>query len=155
MNRFSFFTVAALAVSQCAYAQDTLRIDQVWARSTPASSQNGAVYLTVRNQGQEGDRLLSARTPQAQQVRLHRSAVNNGVMQMREVEGGIVIEPGKTVSFAPGGLHLMLLGLTRPLRASTRFPLTLHFERAGDRQVEVEVRESPVTHAGSMHQHMN
>jgi copper(I)-binding protein len=155
MNRLVFFAAMAFAISQGSYAQDSLSIEHVWARSTPSSSQNGAVYLTIHNQGTQADRLLSAQTPQAARTQLHRSKMNNGVMQMREEVGGVALAAGQTVTFAPGGLHVMLMGLAQPLKSGTHFPLTLHFDKAGERRVEVEVQDSPGNSHATMHGHMD
>jgi hypothetical protein len=61
-------------------------------------------------------------------------------MTMRAVEGGLVIEPGKTVTFAPGGRHLMFLGLRAPLKQGEQVPVTLKFEHAGAVKVAFEVQ---------------
>jgi copper(I)-binding protein len=60
-------------------------------------------------------------------------------MTMRPVEGGLSIEPGRTVRFAPGGLHLMIIGLTGPLVQGDKVPVMLKFEKAGEISVSFDV----------------
>jgi copper(I)-binding protein len=62
------------------------------------------------------------------------------VMRMRELEKGLEIPAGGTVTLAPGGFHLMLIGLTAPLKAGTRVPVTLVFEKAGSIDIELDVQ---------------
>jgi len=66
-------------------------------------------------------------------------AMDGGVMKMRPVEGGLTIEPGKTVKLAPGGLHLMMTDLKSPLKQGDKLPVTLQFEKAGKVQVTLDV----------------
>ena len=61
-------------------------------------------------------------------------------MTMRPVEGGLPIEAGHTVKFAPGGLHLMIIGFTAPLMQGDKLPITLKFEKAGEIAVSFDVR---------------
>ena len=109
-----------------------------WARATPPGSDVAAVYVTLRG-GKAADRLLGASTTRASMTHLHSMAETDGVARMRAVDG-VDVPAGKSVALAPNGLHLMLMGLDRPLVAGERFPLTLHFARAGDRTVEVRVQ---------------
>jgi copper(I)-binding protein len=66
-------------------------------------------------------------------------ATSNGVMTMRALEGGLTIEPGKTVKLAPGGYHLMMFDLKSPLKKGDKLSVTLEFEKAGKAQVPFEV----------------
>ena len=66
--------------------------------------------------------------------------MNEGVMKMRPVEGGLAIDPGKTVKLAPGGLHLMMTDLKSPLKQGDKMPVTLEFEKAGKVAVTLDVQ---------------
>lgn len=119
----------------------TISIDAVWARPTAAQIANGAAYLTLVNHGTRADRLLSATTGVAAETQIHHTSMDNGVMRMRQVTDGVELPAGKTVAFAPGGLHIMLMGLKAPLKAGDHFPLTLQFARAGKAEVQVTVQD--------------
>jgi len=108
-----------------------LVITQAWSRATPGGAKVGGGYLTITNEGSTPDRLIGGSSQVAAKVQVHEMSMNNGVMTMRPVEQGLVIEPGKTVKLSPGGFHLMLLDLKGPLKQGEKVPVTLEFERAG------------------------
>jgi len=129
------FAVAAQAHD---YALKSLTIGHPFARATPPGAAVGGVFLTIRNQGKEADRLLRAASPVAGFVELHEMTMDGGVMKMRAVSG-IEVKPGATVELKPGGLHVMLEELKRPLRQGDQVPLSLTFEKAGTIDVMVYV----------------
>jgi hypothetical protein len=65
--------------------------------------------------------------------------MDNGVMKMRPVEGGLEIKPGETVTLKPSSLHVMLTNLTHPLEQGQGVKLTLKFEHAGTVAVEYPI----------------
>jgi copper(I)-binding protein len=122
------------------FALGSLRIDHPWARATPPVAQTGAAYLTLHNDGDEVDRLLSVEAPVSESVELHAHTMENGVMRMRQVPS-VELPAGARVSLEPGGLHLMLIGLEAPLNDGNSFPATLTFERAGSVVVQIKVEK--------------
>ncbi|MBP2230590.1 copper chaperone PCu(A)C [Azospirillum agricola] len=133
---FLFGTGGALAHD---YKAGPIAIDHPWARATAPSAPNGAAYFVLNSVGPDGDRLLSASTPVAEKAELHTHLMDNGVMKMRPVNA-IEVTPGSPAALAPGGLHVMLLGLKQPLVKGRSFPLTLVFEKAGAATVQVDVQ---------------
>ncbi|WP_372399182.1 copper chaperone PCu(A)C [Azospirillum sp. HJ39] len=134
------------------YRAGPIEIGHPWARATATAAPNGGAYLSLTNGGTAEDRLLAASTPVAEKAELHTHLNENGVMKMREVPA-IAVPPGETVKLAPGGLHVMLLGLKQPLVKGSNFPLTLRFEKAGNVDVEVAVQaagESKPEHGDHM-----
>jgi copper(I)-binding protein len=117
-----------------------LVITQGWSRATPGGAKVGGGYLTIENKGSTADRLIGGSAEIAGKVQLHEMAMNNGVMTMRPLDEGLVIEPGKTVKLAPGGLHLMLLDLKNPLKQGDKVPVTLEFEKAGKVSLSLDVQ---------------
>lgn len=129
---------AALPSALPAYGHgDAVEIVEPWARASLAG-RNSAAYMTIVNHGAALDRLVSAASPIARVVELHTHRMDNGVMRMRPVEA-IEVNVGEPAVLRPGGLHVMLIGLTRDLKAGETVPLTLRFEKAGERTVEVPV----------------
>ena len=108
-----------------------------WSRAA-GQGRTGAGFLTLRNAGSAPDRLISATSPVARTVELHTHMREGEVMRMRPVQA-IDLPPGQEVRLAPGGMHLMLIGLTRPLRQGERVPVTLVLERGGRLDVALEV----------------
>ena len=124
------------------YKAGDLAIADPWSRPTPPIASVGAVYFSITNAGRKADSLLAISSPIARQAEIHESKVVNGTVEMRPVES-IECPPGATVRIEPGGLHVMLLGLTHPLAAGTTFPLSLRFRDAGSVTVQVAVRPTP------------
>jgi periplasmic copper chaperone A len=116
-----------------------LVITQAWSRATPGGAKIGGGYLTIENKGNTADRLVGGSSDAAAKVQVHEMSMKDGVMTMRPVEGGLAIEPGKTVKLNPGGFHLMLLDLKGPLKQGEKLPITLEFERAGKVSVTFDV----------------
>jgi copper(I)-binding protein len=119
-------------------------VRDAWSRATPPGMTVAAAYLTLIG-GPHSDRLLSAATPRAAMAELHVVTESDGMSRMRQTDG-IEVPAGRTVTLAPQGTHVMLMGLDEPLVAGQRFPLTLQFAAAGAVTVTVVVRapgESP------------
>ena len=123
------------------HAQSTspISIEKPFSRATPAGAKVGAGYMTITNKSATADRLLSASSPVAGKVEIHEMSMQDNVMKMRELPNGLSIESGKSVSFAPGGYHLMLLGLKAPLKTGDKVSVTLNFEKAGRIDVTLDV----------------
>jgi periplasmic copper chaperone A len=117
-----------------------LVISQAWSRATPSGAKAGAGYLTIENKGSVADRLVAISGDVAGKIEVHEMAMNNGVMTMRPLDNGLAIEPGKTVTLAPGGYHLMMTDLKQPMKQGDKVPLTLQFEKAGKVAVTLDVQ---------------
>ncbi|HWX46771.1 MAG TPA: copper chaperone PCu(A)C [Roseomonas sp.] len=159
-RRFLFGALAGLGLATAAaahsYTAGDIAIGHPWSRAAPAGI-TGAGFMTLRNTGSAPDRLVSARAEIARTVELHNHVQDGAVMRMRPVES-IEIAPGQEVKLAPGGLHLMLVGLKQPLTKGARVPLTLVFERAGEVTVELAVEAAGAQGGdaaghGGAHQH--
>jgi periplasmic copper chaperone A len=132
------FCLAAVALAQ----SRPVSVSNAWARASNVST--GAVYLTITNSGGTDDKLVAAQSPVAKTVQMHIETDDNGIMKMRQLHAIDVQASGKA-TLAPGGMHLMLIGLKHHLMKGQTFPLTLTFENAGKIDVTVAVKE-----AGSM-----
>jgi copper(I)-binding protein len=130
--------VAGAAVSH-EYKAGTLEIKHPWARATPKGAAVGGGYMTIINKGTAPDRLVGFSSPVAGKFEIHEMSMDNGVMKMRPIAGGIEIKPGQTVEFKPGSYHLMFVGLKQPFEQGKNVKGTLEFERAGKLEVEYVV----------------
>ena len=139
----------ALPAAAHVYKLGALEIGQPWARATPPTAPTGGGYLSVKNTGTTPDRLMSASSPAAGTVQVHDMKMDGNVMRMRELDGPLEIKPGETVTLAPGGMHLMMMGLKAPLKQGERVPLTLVFEKAGKIDVELSVVAMGASHPAS------
>src|ERR1700744_5920767 len=117
-----------------------LVISQAWSRATPNGAKIGAGYLTIENKGTAADKLVAVTGDVSPRIEVHEMSMNNGVMKMRAVDGGVTIDPGKTVKLSPGGYHLMIMDRKAPLKQGDKLPLTLQFEKAGKVAVTLDVQ---------------
>jgi copper(I)-binding protein len=96
--------------------------------------------MTIVNNGTTPDRLVGGSTSAAGRFEIHEAAMKDGVMTMRPVNGGLPIEPGKTVTLAPGGYHIMFTDLKAGLKQGDKVSVTLEFEKAGKADVTFDVQ---------------
>ncbi|MBM3542069.1 MAG: copper chaperone PCu(A)C [Alphaproteobacteria bacterium] len=121
------------------FAYGDLRIQHPWARATTIDRSAG--YMAIANSGATADVLLSAESEMAGRIELHMTKTEGGVAKMIPLER-VEIPAKKTISFQPGGMHLMFMGLKRKLAAHEVVPVTLVFERAGRVGVQFVVQKS-------------
>ena len=108
-----------------------LTIDRAALRETPAGAPVAGGYMLVTNRGAQDERLLGATSDRAPETQVHEMRMDGDVMRMRQLEGGLTIPAGQSVSLQPGGYHLMLMG-PEALIAGETHEVTLLFERAGE-----------------------
>ena len=122
-----------------------IQVRHPWSRATPPGAKVGVAYMEIRNRGGQSDKLLAASTPIARAVEMHVTQRDGEVMKMRQVQA-FEIPARERYELRPGGSHLMLVDLARPLKQGERLPLTLRFERAGEMEIQVEVQEMGSRH---------
>lgn len=157
-----------------AASSDAIAISGAWARTSPSSVDTGAAYMMIKGGAEDDKLVsVEAPTTIAGMTQIHEmvpvgeasdSTMDMGsdssmamgsddstetsgaeeAMVMQEIKGGLEIPAGETVELAPGGYHIMLMELAEPLEEGSKFDLTLTFEKAGEKTVNVEVRtEAP------------
>jgi periplasmic copper chaperone A len=143
MKAFLVVALAACLFATGAMAQQykagSLEIDHPWSRATPKGAKIGAGYVSIKNTGSTPDRLIGGSFAGAEKVEVHQMTMDQGVMKMRPVAGGVEIKPGETVELKPDGLHLMLVGLKQPLKKGEQVSGTLQFEKSGTVEVQYTV----------------
>jgi len=138
-------TAGALAALSHA-AEANLSLSSAWVRPTLGAGRTTAAYLTITNSGTAADRLVAAEIPYAGSVEIHTAGMEDGIMRMRRLEG-LDIAPGTTVHLAPGGIHIMVIGLSEPIKSGDEVPLTLTFEEAGSLTIIATVSLASPAHA--------
>jgi len=123
-------------------------VSQAWSRATPKGAKVAGGYLTVENRGAQ-DRLLSAYSPAAAKVEIHQMTIQDGIMAMRPLDEGLAIPSGATVTLAPGGEHIMFVGLAAPFEEGQRIPVTLIFRRSGKIETTFDVGSVGVDRGGA------
>src|SRR3984885_10181155 len=130
---------AAVPAWAADYDVGSIHIAAPWARATPKGAAAGAGYMTVTNKGAAPDRVSCVSDDASAQCQIHSMTMDNGVMKMRPVEGGLEIKPGETVTLAPGGFHIMFLDLQHALEQGHSVKATLKFDHAGTVDVEYPI----------------
>jgi len=140
-------------------ASADMMVQDPYARAASAMAQSGAAFMSIFNHSDMDDTLVSASSDVAERVELHTHIqTDEGVMRMVQMEEGIPLPAGETVMLQRGGLHVMFLGLTRPLNHGDEVVVTLEFEHAETVTVTipVDLERQPMGGHGTMgHGHMN
>lgn len=116
----------------------SISVARAWSRATAGAASVGVVYFEVVNSG-PADTLLSIECPAAERVEMHATTRADGIMKMRPVPF-VDVPAGGRLSFQPGGLHAMLIGLKQPLKEGRTLPVTLVFRGAGKLQFEAAIQ---------------
>jgi copper(I)-binding protein len=140
-------------------ATSSITVSSVWARTSPTVAGAGALYLTVDNTAGVDDALIGVSVDPsiAKTAELHETAAvaastptvaggmtpatGEPMMEMRPVDR-IVVPAHGSVALAPGGYHVMMMGLVEPLTAGNTLEVTLTFEKAGQKVVTADVRDT-------------
>jgi periplasmic copper chaperone A len=122
---FAIATAWSGVAAAADYKLGSLDISQPWARATPKGASTAAAYMTVTNTGNAPERLSCLSSDAAAQCQIHEMTMDNGVMKMRPVAGGLEIKPAQTVTLNPGGYHVMLQDLKQPLQQGKAVELVL------------------------------
>ena len=123
---------------------DGLTLSNFLARASIGPMKNSSAYGEI--QSNTDDRLIKASSSVTKVVELHEHINDNGIMRMREVEGGLALTAGKSIVMKPGGYHIMLIGLHKPLKADTTMDLSLEFESG--KVIELSI---PIVSINKMH----
>ncbi len=150
LHRHLFAAAAALLLTAVAPAQAQVTVKEAWIRGTVA--QQKATGLFAHITAAQAGRLVAGSSPVAGLVEIHEMTMDGTTMRMRAIPA-LDLPAGKAVELKPGGLHLMLLDLKRPLKAGEKVPVSLVVETGGQRQtveLQAEVRAIGATQ-GSGH----
>jgi copper(I)-binding protein len=130
---------------------DSITVKNAWARATAPGQEVGAVYLDIVSSS--AAKLVKAESTAATSTEIHSMSMKGDVMEMRKIDS-LELAAGKTVSLVPGGNHVMLIGLKKPLKEGDKVTVTLTVEKAPKVQEKVEVSaEVKSMMSGAMHHH--
>lgn len=132
MRRLVFAGALAVLAGQALahdYEVQGVKVGHPWSRPAPKGG-TGAGFATVTNTGKEAVTLIAVKSDGAASASVHQTVETAGVFSMRAVPQ-LAIQPGQTVTFAPGGYHVMFTGLKSALAPGGKLPATLTFRRGG------------------------
>ncbi len=134
-----FALFVPLVFAATAHAEVTVK--DAWVRGTVPAQKTTGAFATITSS--EPAKLVAVKSPAAKTVEIHESMSHGGMMHMQAVES-VALPAGKAVTLAPGGYHVMLVGLAKPLKAGDKVPLTFVTEDAKGKRsttaIEAEVR---------------
>ncbi len=146
MKTFLSAGLLLLATATQGFAHDytigDLKVEHPVAFSTAATARTGGGFLTITNNGSEDDRLLSV-VADFPRVEIHTFEMDGDVAKMMHMEDGLEIPAGETVMLAPGGLHVMFMGLSDGFSTGDAFDATLVFESAGELEIQFNIEDRP------------
>jgi copper(I)-binding protein len=137
----SLVLLVVVAAGACSSSgDDGINVEDPWGRTSPKVAVNGAFYM-VLNGSETADRLVAADAEICGTAELHQTILEDGVMMMRQAEGGIEIPAGGQALLEPGGYHVMCVNKASELKVGDVIPVTLTFENAAAQTVDVVIRE--------------
>jgi periplasmic copper chaperone A len=140
LKTLSASVVAIAGLAGIAWAEEpTVIVEDAWSRASIGMNRPGAAYMTIRNLGAETETLVGIRTDLAMMPEIHLSATNEQGVSTMTPMGDIEIAPDEAVALEPGGLHVMLMRLSRPMIEGETFALTLVFADGDEATVEVPI----------------
>jgi copper(I)-binding protein len=145
---FSGWSLAHNDAKGSDYRIGQLKIENPYARATAPGQKAAGGFMKIENKG-AADQLIAASSPVAGEMQLHTMAMDGNVMKMREVKG-IDVPANGSVELKPGGLHLMFMDIKTPLKAGETVPVKLKFQKSGEVEVKLQVRDISGGHGGSM-----
>jgi copper(I)-binding protein len=138
---FWLIPMGALLLTACG-AEKGIEIHDAWMRSA-RQGENGAAYFVIHNHSSQADELTGVASDLAV-AEMHESRMNGDIMLMNQVES-VLLEPYAEIEFAPGGRHVMLVGLKQDMKVGDEIDLTLHFKNYQDLTITVAVSESALS----------
>lgn len=147
---------ALIAGEGQAEAMQDVSIENAWVRAMPPSQPNTAAYMTLRNDSDRTLKIIGARSEPIARVEIHTSREVDGMVRMEQLEQ-VTVAPGQLIVFAPGGMHLMMLGLKKMPAAGEQVKLCLEFKSGASVCAGAEVRRvaPPADEAMSQDMHHN
>lgn len=171
MKSFLFAAMAALTLATPAFAHagvshdgcpggqtftsGDISVSAAFSRATLPGAKSAGGFMVISNGGTTPDRLIGASTEGAQLSQIHEMKMEGDMMKMGELPDGLDIPAGGSVTLAPGGLHVMMMGLIQPLKSNECLALTLQFEKAGAVPVMLSIGKPDADAAPAGMEHMD
>jgi copper(I)-binding protein len=150
MKRLSIIAALQILTAGGAFAADSVKVYDAWARDTVPGATVSAAYMNIKSDAPV--RLVKAESSIAGVAEIHKMEMKDGIMKMQAVDA-VEVLPGKVVELKPGGYHIMLMMLKDQIKAGGKVPLTLTFEDAGKKQTVIKVEAKAQARAEQEHKH--
>jgi periplasmic copper chaperone A len=147
--KMKLLIAGVIFISSVCQANDLI-ISEAKVRAVPPTQKISAAFMTLENRADQPITIISANTPSASATELHTNIDNDGKMQMRKIDQ-LVIPGNSQLSLKPGGMHIMLIGLTGPLNMGENIDLTLGFSDGQEQRIKVPVEMIQPMHHKMQH----
>jgi copper(I)-binding protein len=145
---FSIFNASALS------AAGKLEVHNAWVREAPPNASVMAAYFSLHNHSTKGKTLISMASPQFKRVEMHRTEQQDGMTKMVAVSR-VILDSKGSVSFEPGGMHVMLMNPKKPLKAGDKIALTLFFTDESSLKISLPVKKAAASMGHNMDHSMH
>jgi copper(I)-binding protein len=133
-------TMLLTTLPSLSWAKDSITVNKAWVADAPPNSTMYAGYLTIKNSGSEAVELLAVSSPKFKKIEIHQTQIIRNIARMVEQDGLPIFE-NETTTFAPGGLHLMMIGPKNKMNVGDKIELTLKFENNLTKTVTAKVQK--------------
>lgn len=130
--------IGLLSLVACTTSPNEIQVDAAWVRAAAAEG-NTAAYMDITNRGRADVTLIRIEGDLAPMIQIHETSVENDIASMQQVDNGLVIPAGSTITLAPGGLHVMFMNLPNAIEENTRAEVTLIFDNGATIVVDAPV----------------
>ena len=139
---FIVFTTAVIftAYVYAGFLNENMVVSNAWVQAMPPSQTTTAAYMVIENNSPKEEILISAFSEMAGAAEIHQMSDMNGMMHMAMMPNVRIPAMGK-VTLKPGGVHIMLINLKKPVNKGDIIPITLHFQDGGSIMVNADVRD--------------
>ncbi len=137
--------LGSILLAGLSLAQPKIEVRDAWVREVPPTSKMSAAYMVIENKGNQPDKLVGASNNASEITELHET-VGGKMRRVKDIE----IPANGKAELKPGGLHIMLINLKKPLKEGDTVELTLKFEKSGEIKVQAPVKKGM---GGHMHRH--
>ena len=141
---------AAICIMQGAHAEEIISqelvIENAWIKDTPMNHSMTSGYLTIHNTGNIDEKLIGVSSPIASNIEIHQIIMEEDIMKMRPLSGGLIIPADSVVHLEPGSIHLMFIALKKQMIPMQTHFINLAFLHSGIMTIEAIVKSSNDNH---------
>ena len=141
MKKYLFSLAVLFVLTGLSFAESKVVVEGAWVGEVPPSSPVAAAYMTIKNEGNADDKLISVTSSISGSTMVLQTVVDDKGVASMDMIDALVIPAGKSVTLKPGGTHIMLMDLKEPVTGKEKIELDLKFENAGDMKVEAPVKK--------------
>jgi periplasmic copper chaperone A len=135
--RVATIVMCASCLLAGAAVADSVNVENIWVRATAPGQKIAGGFMDIKADADM--KLVGGSSPVSRALELHAMKIEDGVMKMRSVKE-ILLPRGQTVKLAPGGLHLMFVGINKPIQAGEKVPVTLIVKGADDKEQKIDLQ---------------